>query len=193
MQTMAFVSELIGTQPILALFLAIGLGYAVGQISILGFSLGIGAVLFVGLFLGAIAPSEHRWADRADRLDHVPLWHRHPVRSAVLRGADRAGPDIHPARAGGGRRWAGGGAVPWLDLRRQARPYAGDFCGIHDQHGDAAGRARRHEEQRALDWLFRRLSLRRDRPDPLLLLPDAEGEADLPAQARTLPYGRGYH
>ncbi|WP_198376129.1 aspartate:alanine exchanger family transporter [Neoroseomonas rubea] len=53
---MASVSELIGTQPILALFLAIGLGYLVGQVSILGFSLGIGAVLFVGLFLGAIAP-----------------------------------------------------------------------------------------------------------------------------------------
>lgn len=53
---MHFISELIGTQPILAIFLAIGLGYAVGQISILGFSLGIGAVLFVGLFLGAIAP-----------------------------------------------------------------------------------------------------------------------------------------
>src|SRR4051812_24135027 len=52
----AFVSDLIGSQPILTLFLAIGLGYAVGQISILGFSLGIGAVLFVGLFLGAIAP-----------------------------------------------------------------------------------------------------------------------------------------
>jgi putative transport protein len=53
---LASVSELIGTQPILALFLAIGLGYAVGQINILGFSLGVGAVLFVGLFLGAIAP-----------------------------------------------------------------------------------------------------------------------------------------
>jgi putative transport protein len=53
---MASVSELIGTQPILALFLAVGLGYAVGQISVLGFSLGIGAVLFVGLFIGAIAP-----------------------------------------------------------------------------------------------------------------------------------------
>ncbi len=50
------VTDLIGAQPILALFLAVGLGYAVGQISILGFSLGIGAVLFVGLFLGAIAP-----------------------------------------------------------------------------------------------------------------------------------------
>ena len=53
---MASISDLIGTQPILAVFLAIGLGYAVGQINILGFSLGVGAVLFVGLFIGAIAP-----------------------------------------------------------------------------------------------------------------------------------------
>src|SRR5829696_3075737 len=51
-----FVSDLLGSQPILTLFLAVGLGYAVGQINILGFSLGVGAVLFVGLFLGAIAP-----------------------------------------------------------------------------------------------------------------------------------------
>ena len=49
-------AELIGSQPILALFLAIGLGYAVGQINILGFSLGVGAVLFVGLAIGALAP-----------------------------------------------------------------------------------------------------------------------------------------
>lgn len=53
---LAVISELIGTQPILALFLAIGLGYALGQVNILGFSLGVGAVLFVGLFIGAIAP-----------------------------------------------------------------------------------------------------------------------------------------
>ncbi|MBD8905604.1 aspartate:alanine exchanger family transporter [Methylorubrum zatmanii] len=53
---MASISELIGTQPILALFLVIGLGYAVGQIRIWDFSLGVGAVLFVGLFIGAIAP-----------------------------------------------------------------------------------------------------------------------------------------
>ncbi|MGG5822128.1 aspartate:alanine exchanger family transporter [Falsiroseomonas sp. HW251] len=53
---MDFISDLLGAQPILTLFLAVGLGYAVGQITVLGFSLGIGAVLFVGLFLGAIAP-----------------------------------------------------------------------------------------------------------------------------------------
>jgi putative transport protein len=36
--------------------LAIGLGYAVGNIRIAGFSLGVGAVLFVGLLIGVIAP-----------------------------------------------------------------------------------------------------------------------------------------
>src|SRR3954453_10978847 len=53
---LSLISDLLGAQPILALFLAIGLGYLVGQINILGFSLGIGAVLFVGLAIGAIAP-----------------------------------------------------------------------------------------------------------------------------------------
>src|SRR5256885_11369077 len=48
--------EIIGTQPILATFLAIGLGYLVGQINLGGFSLGVGAVLFVGLAIGAFAP-----------------------------------------------------------------------------------------------------------------------------------------
>jgi putative transport protein len=49
-------SNIIGTQPILAIFLAIGLGYLVGQINLGGFSLGVGAVLFVGLAIGAFAP-----------------------------------------------------------------------------------------------------------------------------------------
>jgi putative transport protein len=40
-------------------FVAIGLGYLVGQISIGGFSLGVGAVLFVGIAIGAFAPKAH--------------------------------------------------------------------------------------------------------------------------------------
>src|SRR3954469_14961621 len=48
--------NILGTQPILDVFLAIGLGYLVGQIRIGGFSLGVGAVLFVGLAIGAFAP-----------------------------------------------------------------------------------------------------------------------------------------
>ena len=50
------VRSLLEQSPLLALFAAIGIGYAVGRISIAGFSLDIGAVLFAGLALGAIAP-----------------------------------------------------------------------------------------------------------------------------------------
>src|ERR1700742_2876035 len=48
--------NIIASQPILALFLAIGVGNLVGQINLGGFSLGCGAVLFVGLAIGAFAP-----------------------------------------------------------------------------------------------------------------------------------------
>src|SRR6201981_264913 len=51
-----FARDTIGSQPILDAFLAIGIGYLVGQINIGGFSLGVGAVLFVGLAIGAFAP-----------------------------------------------------------------------------------------------------------------------------------------
>jgi putative transport protein len=47
---------LLENSPMFALFAVIGLGYALGQISIGGFSLGVGAVLFAGLIVGAIAP-----------------------------------------------------------------------------------------------------------------------------------------
>lgn len=50
------IRQLLEQSPILALFAAIGLGYAIGQVSIRGFSLGVGAVLFAGLALGALAP-----------------------------------------------------------------------------------------------------------------------------------------
>jgi putative transport protein len=53
---METVKILLEHTPMLALFLAIGLGYALGRVSIAGFSLGVGAVLFAGLALGAIAP-----------------------------------------------------------------------------------------------------------------------------------------
>jgi putative transport protein len=44
-------------QPLLALFLVIASGYALGSIDIRGFSLGVGAVIFSGLLIGAIAPA----------------------------------------------------------------------------------------------------------------------------------------
>jgi len=44
------------SQPLVALALTIGAGYLLGQVSIRGFALGVGAVLFTGLAIGAIAP-----------------------------------------------------------------------------------------------------------------------------------------
>ena len=43
-------------QSLFSLFLVIGLGYAIGGVNIRGFSLGAGAVLFVGLATGMFAP-----------------------------------------------------------------------------------------------------------------------------------------
>jgi putative transport protein len=50
------VRTLLEASPLLALFLAIAAGYAIGQISFAGVSFGAGAVLFSGLIIGAIAP-----------------------------------------------------------------------------------------------------------------------------------------
>jgi putative transport protein len=44
-------------QPLLSLFLVVGLGYALGEVTIRGFALGIGAVLFVGLAVGMLVPN----------------------------------------------------------------------------------------------------------------------------------------
>ncbi|MGE5570898.1 MAG: aspartate:alanine exchanger family transporter [Rhodospirillales bacterium] len=43
--------------PILTLFLAIGLGYIVGEIGIFGFRFGVAGVLFMGLAIGALDPA----------------------------------------------------------------------------------------------------------------------------------------
>jgi putative transport protein len=43
-------------QPLLALFVVVGLGYALGGVNIRGFALGAGAVLFVGLGAGMLSP-----------------------------------------------------------------------------------------------------------------------------------------
>ena len=53
METLA---AFLASQPLLALFLVIGLGYALGEVSLGGLALGVGAVLFVGLAVGALVP-----------------------------------------------------------------------------------------------------------------------------------------
>ena len=46
---MELIRTLLEQQPLMALFLTIAIGYLVGEINIKGFSLGVGAVLFVAL------------------------------------------------------------------------------------------------------------------------------------------------
>jgi putative transport protein len=53
---MEYIKLILEQTPIMTLFLVIGLGYALGEINLRGFSLGVGAVLFVGLAVGAYAP-----------------------------------------------------------------------------------------------------------------------------------------
>ncbi|MGY8527480.1 aspartate:alanine exchanger family transporter [Paracidovorax citrulli] len=53
---MDFLRTFLETQPMIALFLTIGIGYLVGEINIKGFTLGVGAVLFVALGVGWFAP-----------------------------------------------------------------------------------------------------------------------------------------
>lgn len=53
---MELIRSLLEQQPLMALFLTIALGYLVGEINIKGFSLGVGAVLFVALGMGWFAP-----------------------------------------------------------------------------------------------------------------------------------------
>jgi putative transport protein len=53
---MEAIKALLEHQPMMALFLTIAFGYLVGEINIKGFSLGVGAVLFVALAMGWFAP-----------------------------------------------------------------------------------------------------------------------------------------
>ena len=53
---MELIRTLLEQQPLMALFLTIAIGYLVGEINVKGFSLGVGAVLFVALATGWFAP-----------------------------------------------------------------------------------------------------------------------------------------
>src|SRR5262245_56012497 len=53
---MDFIRTVLEQQPLLALFLTVAVGYVAGEVSVKGFSLGVGAVLFVALGVGWFAP-----------------------------------------------------------------------------------------------------------------------------------------
>ena len=185
--------DIIGSQPILTAFLAIGLGYLVGQISIGGFSLGVGAVLFVGLAIGAFAPkAQIIGTDRADRTDHVPVWDRDPLRQAILRRHGRRRAEVQSAGARRMHSQPVRCTRPGTRLRYQDRTYARHLCRINDQHRHPPGCARCHEEQGSVDRLFHRLSLRGHWSDPVHLLHDPDRKAKISGQGATLPHGRNF-
>lgn len=49
-------AQFLSEQPLLLLFLVLGLGYPLGRLRLFGTRLGVGAVLFVGLAFGALGP-----------------------------------------------------------------------------------------------------------------------------------------
>ena len=51
------IARILADSPILTLFLVIGLGYLLGQISFFGFRLGVAGVLFSGLAVGSLSPN----------------------------------------------------------------------------------------------------------------------------------------
>jgi uncharacterized transporter YbjL len=113
---MEFIKTLLEQQPLMALFLTIAIGYLVGEINIKGFSLGVGAVLFVALAIGWFAPKS------------VPAGMVGTLGLALfLYGVGRGyagGCREHPAREGDGH---------------ERRPRAGPLRRIGDEHADAAG------------------------------------------------------
>ena len=54
---MAGVTQTLIENPILTLFVVVGLGYLAGEISVFGFRLGVAGVLFVGLAIGSLSPA----------------------------------------------------------------------------------------------------------------------------------------
>ena len=54
---MELIKNLLSGNTLLLLFTVIGIGYAIGQIKIFGFNLGVAAVLFTGLAIGSLDPN----------------------------------------------------------------------------------------------------------------------------------------
>ena len=141
--------EIIGTQPILAVFLAIGVGYLVGQINLGGFSLGVGAVLFVGLAIGAFAPKAQITGPIGLTglimfLYGIGILYGRQFFEGM---AGAAGRKYNLLGADRGRCRSCGRARARPGVRHQDRTHARHLRRLDDEHRDAAGGARRHEQQ----------------------------------------------
>ncbi len=173
----------------LALFASIGLGYAFGRISVAGFSLDMGAVLFAGLVLGAIAPK----AAPPALVGSIGL-------VMFLYGIGiQYGRQFFAGLRGSGLKWNALGAAGVFcalaiaivsgELFGISPAHSlGMFAGRPDEHANAAGGHRRRRRSRAGHWLLRRLPDRRHRSHSVHLYFLAAGEGSRRAAAG--PAGR---
>ena len=186
--------NIIGSQPILALFLAIGVGYLVGQINFGGFSLGVGAVLFVGLAIGAFAPKSSITGPIGLTglimfLYGIGILYGRQFFEGMTGAAGRKYNLLALVACIAG---LAGCPRPWQGVRYQDRPHAGHLRRLDDEHGHAASRARCHEKQRSVDRLFDRLSLWRHWPDLVHIFHDASRAAKISAEGAAVSHGRDY-
>ena len=165
---MEFVTTLLAQQPLMALFLTIAIGYLVGEINIKGFSLGVGAVLFVALFMGWFAPNVGAGADGGDAGSRaLPLRRRRAIRQAVLpRTDDRQGAKSEFHRSG----WRAAGGSREHPAREsdadEHRLWTGPVRGVGDEHADTPGSHRDARQRRSGGRLLGLLSVRRGGTDP---------------------------
>ena len=185
--------DIIGSQPILTAFLAIGLGYLVGQISIFGFSLGVGAVLFVGLAIGAFAPK----AQITGPIGLTGL-------IMFLYGIGILyGRQFFEGMVGAGQKYnllalvaclagllvaLGLGHIFGIKIGHTLGLYAGSMTST----ATLQAATRRRQEQGPLDRLLHRLSVRRHRPHPLHLFHDPDRKAEISRKVAALPHGRDF-
>ena len=132
---------LLEQSPLLAVFAAIGIGYALGQISIAGFSLGVGAVLFTGLALGAIAPKATP-PGMVSSLGLIMFLYGIGIQYGKQFFAGMKGPGLkwNSHRRGRRDRRAGRRDRPRQDRRRFPRLRRGLVRGRAGQHADDASR-----------------------------------------------------
>ena len=167
---MELIKTLLEQQPLMALFLTIAIGYLVGEINVKGFSLGVGAVLFVALATGWSRRSRcrRRWSERWARA--LPLRRGRAIRNAVLHRANEPrrslGEHDRADRRAGSRC---GEPRPHEDDGPQTRARVGIVRWFGSQHGGAAGGGRGARQRRSRSRLLGRLPVRRGRADPVPL------------------------
>ena len=177
---MEFIRTLLEQQPLMTLFLTIAIGYLVGEINIKGFSLGVGAVLFVALAMGWFAPKSVPapmvgTLGLALFLYGVGVQYGKQFFIGLTSAAGAKGERHGVARRAAGRRREhsareGDGLEPRL--------CNGPVRGVGDEHADAPGSHRHARQRRSRGRLLGVLSVRGGGADPaaLHLLHGAEAE-----------------